>query len=129
MKSVHSQESNKYSFNITTEAKEIVNNEYSDENVIYAIEEITNEYSTNKYPVLLQMIYELFIIYENSKNYIVNYYYKIDKQSTNYLLKDIININELDKSNRIFTVLKNYANYNDDKKLKSIINKKKADYN
>jgi len=126
MKSVNSKESNINYFNLTSEAKEIYDN-YEDENVIYAIEEITNEYSTNKYPVLTQTIYELFIIYENNKEYIVNYFHKIDKQNTKYLLEEIINMNDLDKHSRIFTFLKNYANYNDEKKLKAMLNKKRLD--
>jgi len=127
MKSVNSQESNKYSFNISNEATNIVENEYKNDNIIYVIEEISNEYSTNKYPVLTQTMNELFIIYENNKEFIVNYYIKIDKSPNTYLLKEINNINELNKASRIFTFLKNYANYNDDKKLKAIINKKKIE--
>jgi len=126
MKSVNSQESNENYFNITEEANNIVN-EYKENNIIYAIEEVSNEYSTNKYPVLTQTMNELFIIYENNKEFIVNYYNKIVSLNNNYLLKEIKHINELDKSNRIFTVLKNYANYNDDKKLKALLNKKKIE--
>ena len=64
MKSVHSQESNENFFNITYEAINIVKNTYKNDNIIYAIEEISNEYSTIKYPVLTQTLNELFIIYE-----------------------------------------------------------------
>ena len=128
MKSVNSQQSNENYFNISTEATNIVENEYKNDNIIYAIEEISNEYSTNKYPVLTQTMNELFIIYENNKEFIVNYYSKIDKPHNTYLLKEINNINELNKTSRIFTFLKNYANYNDDKKLKALLNKKKIDF-
>jgi hypothetical protein len=124
MKSVNSQESNKYYFNISNEATNIVENEYKNDNIIYAIEEISNEYSTNKYPILTQTMNELFIIYENNKEFIVNYYSKIDKSHNTYLLKEINNINELNKASRIFTFVKNYAIYNDDKKLKALLNKK-----
>ena len=128
MNPVNSPKSNENYFNISTEATNIVENEYKNDNIIYAIEEISNEYSTNKYPVLTQTMNELFIIYENNKEFIVNYYSKIDKPHNTYLLKEINNINELNKASRIFTFLKNYANYNDDKKLKALLNKKKIDF-
>ena len=128
MKSVNSHESEINSFNLTLQAEETIKEEFKEEDVIYTIEEITNEYSTNKYPVLVQMIYELFVIVNRNKEYIINYYYKIDKGSTlKYSLKEIINVNDLDKTSRIFTFLKNYASYNDDKKLKSIIIRKKIE--
>jgi len=123
MKSVNSSENNINYFNITIEAQEIVNNDYKNENIIYAIEEINKEFSMNKYPVLTQTNYELFIIYENNKEYILNYYKK-DKLNNRYSLEKVININDLDKTNHLYTFLKNYANYNDDKKLKLIIKRK-----
>ena len=136
MTSIYSLKSNDLnSLNVTTnESKDLIKNNFEECNIIYAIEEITNEYSTNKYPVIIETIYELFIIYDRNNQYIVNYYYREDKENNDkennfknnkYVLKEIININDLSKTNRIFTFLKNYANYNDDKKLKTIINKKK----
>jgi len=124
MNSVNLNENNINYFNITIEAKEIVINDYKNENVMYAIEEISKEFSANKYPVLTQTNYELFIIYENNKKYILNYYYKKDNLNNRYSLEKVININELEKTNHLYTFLKNYANYNDDKKLKIIIKRK-----
>ena len=127
MNPVNSHKSNENYFNISIEATNLIENEYNNDNIIYAIEEISNEYSTNKYPVLTQTMNELFIIYENNKEFIINYYSKIDKPHNSYLLKEINNINELNKTGRIFTFLKNYANYNDDKRLKALLNKKKIE--
>jgi hypothetical protein len=122
----------KNKFDLTKEGLEVLDLDFSKiDKILYAIEEINHSYilvdtGINKYPKPENTICELYIIVERNNEYILNYYYKEDKgYKTKYKLELFINIQELEKNNKLISFLKNYANFNDDKVLKSIVSKKK----
>lgn len=126
-----------FNFQISNDGNFIINNDFKkDDNILYAIEEINpheyewvkdNQTNENLYLEPKTVVSELFVIYEINKEYMLNYYYKIknDKSNKNYELTDIFIINKIDKSSNIYKFLKKYANFNNEKLLKSIINNNK----
>ena len=122
----------KNKFDLTKEGIEVLDLDFcKDDKILYAIEEINHSYilvdtGINKYPKPENTICELYVIVERNNEYILNYYYKEDKgYKTKYKLELFTNIQELEKNDKLICFLKNYANFNDDKVLKSIVSKKK----
>jgi len=126
-------------FNISDDANESINKDFNpDEKILYAIEEINhdgyvwvknNEKDGNTFLEPKALINELFVIYERNNDYLLNYYHKNseynNKQSKKYEFKEMTSISKLSKTESIYQFLKNYASFNDDKILKSILNNKK----
>lgn len=126
-------------FNISDDANESINKDFNpDEKILYAIEEINhdgyvwvknNEKDGNTFLEPKALINELFVIYERNNDYLLNYYHKNseynNKQSKTYEFKEMTSISKLSKTESIYQFLKNYASFNDDKILKSILNNKK----
>jgi hypothetical protein len=122
----------KNKFDLTKEGIEVLDLDFcKDDKILYAIEEINHSYilvdtGINKYPKPENTICELYVIVERNNEYILNYYYKEDKgYKTKFKLELFTNIQELEKNDKLICFLKNYANFNDDKVLKSIVSKKK----
>jgi hypothetical protein len=126
-------------FNISEDGNETINKDFNvGENILYAIEEINhdgyvwaknNEKDELTFLEPKALINELFVIYERNNDYILNYYYKNseynNKQPKKYDFKEMTSISKLSKTNNIYQFLKNYASFNDDKNLKSILSNKK----